>query len=95
MDELESLVTTLMSQGAAACPENPCMKENQSEEPTARLPTKSSSGSDSPIAEAHPEVGVLHVDDQHSIYKGSTHWSQILAEVTLPSSRVFGQICES
>jgi hypothetical protein len=92
IDRLESLVTSLASQSAPKSgdfthrftnltPEGPS-PSNQSRQYNAEDDT-----------ECTPDighgVGVLDIDENHTLYRGTTHWGDVFQEVSSKSSFVF------
>jgi hypothetical protein len=82
LNRLESLVTTLVSQDQVVGHANPNLEDGNGysfEDNVSREPETAS------IAGLQQGVGVLKVDGDASVYRGSTHWRDVMKEVTLPT----------
>ncbi|KAN0108498.1 hypothetical protein V8E51_008240 [Hyaloscypha variabilis] len=78
LNRLESLVTTLVSQDQVVGHANPNLEDGNGysfEDNVSREPETAS------IAGLQQGVGVLKVDGDASVYRGSTHWRDVMKEV--------------
>lgn len=83
IDRLESLVTTLVEQNQQLGGGSSSQGRGSANLPSDRITPSSSDASDNdnPTEEIQHGVGIMQVDEKQSIYKGSTHWYDVLEEV--------------
>jgi hypothetical protein len=92
IDRLENLVASLVSESQGLKTQRPCSDGSTSKD-TAGIQSSSASGSvakDASTAyeEVQSGVGVMRVNEHYSLYRGATHWSDVLQEVSIMSCRV-------
>ena len=83
---LESLVTTLVAQGQGHSDTGRPPDNNNSPQSLILKPTLED---DQNFEAVQHGMGVMEVNDKHSIYRGSTHWGEILEEVRFSASYVY------
>jgi hypothetical protein len=83
IDRLESLVTTLVAQGQGHSDTGKSLDNDNSPQSLISKPTLED---DQHFESVQHGMGVLEVNDKHSIYRGSTHWGEILEEVHFSAS---------
>jgi Fungal Zn(2)-Cys(6) binuclear cluster domain len=88
LNRLENLVTTLVAQDSIPSQANP-----DSEDGSGRSSQESMSRDveDTSTAGIQHGLGVLKVDGHSSVYRGSTHWRDVMKEVTCPSVLCIGR----
>jgi hypothetical protein len=85
IDRLESLVTTLVAQGQG---HSDIGKSSDNDNSPQSLILKPTLEDDQHFEVVQHGMGVMEVNDKHSIYRGSTHWGEILEEVRFSASYV-------
>ena len=86
IDRLESLVTTLVARGQGYSGTGKSSGTDCSPQSLILKPTLRDGQS---FEEVQRGMGVMEVNDKHSIYRGSTHWGEILEEVRFSASYVY------
>jgi hypothetical protein len=86
IDRLESLVTSLVAQGQD---HSDTGKSSDNDNSPQSLISKPTLEDDQPFEAVQHGMGVMEVNDKHSIYRGSTHWGEILEEVRFSASYVY------
>ena len=79
LNRLESLVTTLVAQDH---PPGQAKSSSEDEGIHSANEDVSRDEENNPIAGGQHVPGVLRVDDTSSVYRGSTHWRDVMAEVS-------------
>ncbi|KAH7356780.1 fungal-specific transcription factor domain-containing protein [Rhexocercosporidium sp. MPI-PUGE-AT-0058] len=83
IDRLESLVTTLVEQNQQLGGRSSSQGRDAADFHSDQITPSNSDASDNdnPIEEIQHGVGIMQVDEKQSIYKGSTHWYDVLEEL--------------
>lgn len=90
IDRLEALVTTLVAQGQFPN-SNATSNSGSSEVSSSELDSSAFRAASAPERHTPPYdeiehgVGVMKVDGKSSMYKGTTHWYDVLQEVRVSS----------
>jgi len=78
LNRLESLVTTLVKQDEVPAHENPNLEHTNGHSFQNNISRELES---SPVVGIQHGLGVLKVDGDASVYRGSTHWRDVMKEV--------------
>lgn len=81
LDRLENLVTTLVAQDNVPGHADPSPEDGNGHSPQGDISRETESNS---IADVQQGLGVLKVDGQSSVYRGSGHWRDVMKEVVCP-----------
>jgi hypothetical protein len=85
LDRLESLVTTLVTQDQGPSQIKSSSENGRNEQLSRDSISREVNGVS--VAGIQHGLGVLKVDDKSSVYRGATHWRDVMEEVTcLPFS---------
>ncbi len=79
LNRLETLVTTLVAQEHPPDQFQPNNARHVNE--TLALETIVTGAQSTPVAGIQRGLGVLKVNDNTSVYRGSTHWRDVMSEV--------------
>jgi hypothetical protein len=91
IDRLENLVTSLVSQSQGLSTPRPHTDDVTTED-AGEVQSSSASGSvvkdgGTAYEQIQQGVGVMRVNEHYSLYRGATHWSDVLQEVCIMSCR--------
>lgn len=80
LDRLESLVTTLVTQDQGSSQAKPSSEDGRNGQLSRDNNSREANGAS--VAGIQHGLGVLKVDIKSSVYRGATHWRDVMEEVT-------------